>query len=108
MKWLKFIKDLVGAALAEFVVKDLTGAALAEFVVSVPFLLVFIVEVVNGGLIISAYHQIYGILNTGLLYAIRNPGDLGLIKRQMTSASPMNPLSVNVTQFCECPDGSLI
>ena len=87
---------------------DSSGAALAVFVITVPFLLIFIFGVVNAGMIISAHHQINSILNTGLLYTIRNPGDTALISTQMSSASSLSPLTVSATQFCQCSDGSSI
>lgn len=89
-------------------IKNAAGGALAEFVITIPFLLVFIFEVVNAGLIISAHHQINSIVNTGLLYAIRTPNDMTLIQTQLTSSSTLKPLTVSVTQFCQCSDGSPI
>lgn len=87
-------------------INETRAAALAEFVITVPFIVVFMFQIVNIGVIIASNLQISAILNTGILYAIRNPSDTSLIQAQLSSASTMNSVTVSATQFCQCSDGS--
>lgn len=89
-------------------INETGAAALAEFVITVPFVVVFMFEVVNTGVIISSNIHINAILNTGILYAIRNPSDTSLIQAQLSSASTMNSVTVSASQFCQCSDGSSV
>jgi len=82
------------------------GTAAIEFALALPILLLLLSGLVNFGLIIAKKNALTGIVSVGMLYAFGNQSTPALVQTSMAASTDISPLTLTVTQTCECLDGS--
>ena len=87
-----------------------SGNAVVEFALIAPILLIMILGLVDAGRAIGANSRLGQGVTAGLRYALTDSYALDEITAAAMSGSRYadGDVSVNVTRFCECPDGSSI
>lgn len=87
----------------EFLFKNVKGNVAIEFAIVAPFLFLLLSGVMNFGLILSNQHQLYSIVNAGMLYAAGQSKTPAEVQTIMQAAIPtMSPLTVTASSFCQC------
>lgn len=81
------------------------GTAALEFALSVPFLIVFLMAVVELGFAMLQTMQVYNSVEAGALYASRKGFDSAGISAAVVNATGTSGLTASPapTQFCGCP-----
>jgi len=84
------------------------GSAAIEFGLSVPFLLVILMGVVELGYAMYESMQVYNSVEAGALYAAKNGYDAAGIAAAVTNASGTQGITATPApvQFCGCPDAT--
>lgn len=84
------------------------GTAALEFALTVPFLVLFLMAVVELGFAMHETMQVYNSVEAGALYASRNGFDSAGISAAVVNASGTSGLTASPapTQFCGCPQAT--
>lgn len=90
--------------------RDEGGNAVVEFALIAPVLLIMILGLVDAGRAIGANSRLGQGVTAGLRYALSDSYAVDEIAAAAMSGSRYadGEATVNVTRFCECPDGSAI
>ena len=82
------------------------GNAAIEFAIVLPFLLLLLSGVINFGMILAKKNELTTVVSVGMLYAFGNSSVPANVNSAMVNATNIAPLTVTVTQFCQCIDNS--
>lgn len=84
------------------------GNVAIEFALVLPVIFLLLSGVINFGLILANKNQLNSAVNAGLFYAYAHPSATtqNIIDEAVASTPLLTPLTVTVTQFCGCVDGS--
>jgi Flp pilus assembly protein TadG len=85
-----------------------TGTAALEFALTIPFLLVFLMAVVELGFAMHETMQVYNSVEAGVLYASKHGFDSAGISAAVVNATGTQGLAASPapTQFCGCPQAA--
>jgi Flp pilus assembly protein TadG len=88
--------------------RDCRGAVAVEFALVTPILLLILLHVVDLGMAFHEKMETEVAARAGFQYALFDKDDATGIRNAVTSATDLPPeeLTVNVTSFCQCADGS--
>ncbi len=86
--------------------RNCKAVAAIEFALALPVLVVLFIGMINMGMVISTKMELTSIVSVGMLYSLGNSSDPVQIQTAMNSASNLSPITISVTQFCQCLNGS--